>query len=125
MSDRRNVLTPEALSMMDAIARTGSFAGAARELGAAIIVNPFDHDQMTQALHRALTMTLAERQHHWRAMMAVLRDNSIDHWVERYLAALRSAPQDAGPPGRRHILLTPRPAAAAATSPGFTGRSPA
>ena len=33
MTDSRNVLTPEALSMMDVIARTGSFAAAARELG--------------------------------------------------------------------------------------------
>jgi len=33
MSDARNVLTPDALAMMDAIARTGSFAAAARELG--------------------------------------------------------------------------------------------
>ncbi|MGA0609157.1 LysR family transcriptional regulator [Caldimonas sp. KR1-144] len=31
--DRRNVLTPEALTMMDVIARSGSFAAAARELG--------------------------------------------------------------------------------------------
>ena len=30
---RRNALTPEALQMMDIIARTGSFAAAARELG--------------------------------------------------------------------------------------------
>jgi DNA-binding transcriptional LysR family regulator len=33
MPTTRNVLTPEALAMMDAIARTGSFAAAARELG--------------------------------------------------------------------------------------------
>jgi len=33
MSDSRNVLTPDALTMMDVIARTGSFAAAARELG--------------------------------------------------------------------------------------------
>ena len=33
MPDSRNVLTPDALTMMDAIARTGSFAAAARELG--------------------------------------------------------------------------------------------
>jgi len=32
-SPRRNALTPEALTMMDIIARTGSFAAAARELG--------------------------------------------------------------------------------------------
>jgi len=33
MNDRRQALTPEALTMMDTIARTGSFAAAARELG--------------------------------------------------------------------------------------------
>ncbi len=33
MTDSRSVLTPDALGMMDAIARTGSFAAAARELG--------------------------------------------------------------------------------------------
>ncbi|HEY9239678.1 MAG TPA: LysR substrate-binding domain-containing protein, partial [Burkholderiaceae bacterium] len=33
MPDSRNVLTPDALTMMDVIARTGSFAAAARELG--------------------------------------------------------------------------------------------
>ena len=33
MTDARNVLTPDALTMMDVIARTGSFAAAARELG--------------------------------------------------------------------------------------------
>ena len=33
MPDRRQALTPDALAMMDTIARTGSFAAAARELG--------------------------------------------------------------------------------------------
>ena len=33
MADRRSALTPDALAMMDVIARTGSFAAAARELG--------------------------------------------------------------------------------------------
>ena len=33
MTERRNALTPDALAMMDTIARSGSFAAAARELG--------------------------------------------------------------------------------------------
>ena len=33
MTERRQALTPDALAMMDTIARTGSFAAAARELG--------------------------------------------------------------------------------------------
>ena len=33
MPDRLHALTPDALAMIDAIARSGSFAAAARELG--------------------------------------------------------------------------------------------
>ncbi|HOV20964.1 MAG TPA: LysR family transcriptional regulator, partial [Ottowia sp.] len=33
MADSADVLTPEAFRLLHAIARTGSFAGAARELG--------------------------------------------------------------------------------------------
>jgi DNA-binding transcriptional LysR family regulator len=50
MSDRRNVLTPEALSMMDAIARTGSFAAAARELGKVPSALTYNVRQLEDAL---------------------------------------------------------------------------
>lgn len=50
MSDRRNVLTPEALSMMDTIARTGSFAAAARELGKVPSALTYNVRQLEDAL---------------------------------------------------------------------------
>ena len=50
MSERRNVLTPEALSMMDAIARTGSFAAAARELGKVPSALTYNVRQLEDAL---------------------------------------------------------------------------
>lgn len=37
------------------------FAGAANELTSALIVNPYDRDDVAAALNRALTMPLAER----------------------------------------------------------------
>ena len=37
------------------------FAGAANELTSALIVNPYDRDDVANALNRALTMPLAER----------------------------------------------------------------
>ncbi|MEO9189467.1 MAG: trehalose-6-phosphate synthase, partial [Acetobacteraceae bacterium] len=42
------------------------FAGAADEMTDALIVNPFDADEIAEAMHRALTMSLEERQgrHH-------------------------------------------------------------
>jgi DNA-binding transcriptional LysR family regulator len=50
MSDRRNALTPDALAMMDAIARTGSFAGAARELGKVPSALTYSVRQLEEAL---------------------------------------------------------------------------
>src|ERR1043165_2749507 len=46
----RNVLTPEALTMMDAIARSGSFAAAARELGKVPSALTYNVRQLEDAL---------------------------------------------------------------------------
>lgn len=50
MPDRRNVLTPEALAMVDTIARTGSFAAAARELGKVPSALTYSVRQLEEAL---------------------------------------------------------------------------
>jgi len=50
MTDRRNVLTPEALAMMDTIARSGSFAAAARELGKVPSALTYSVRQLEEAL---------------------------------------------------------------------------
>src|SRR3546814_8189904 len=44
------------------------FAGAARVLGAALIVNPPDYAGVADALQRALEMPLEERRERWPAM---------------------------------------------------------
>jgi trehalose 6-phosphate synthase len=62
------------------------FAGAASELGAALIVNPYDVDELSATLHAALTMPLDERRSRWSRMMAALRANTIATWKERCLA---------------------------------------
>jgi DNA-binding transcriptional LysR family regulator len=50
MSAARNVLTPEALAMVDTIARTGSFAAAARELGKVPSALTYNVRQLEDAL---------------------------------------------------------------------------
>ena len=64
------------------------FAGAAEELDAALLVNPYDADGVAQALRAALLMPQAERQSRWEAMMEVLRRNDIASWRQRFLAML-------------------------------------
>ena len=49
-TDRRRALTPEALAMVDAIARTGSFAAAARELGKVPSALTYGVRQLEEAL---------------------------------------------------------------------------
>ena len=48
--DSRNALTPDALAMMDIIARTGSFAAAARELGKVPSALTYSVRQLEEAL---------------------------------------------------------------------------
>jgi molybdate transport repressor ModE-like protein len=50
MPQRRHALTPEALAMMDTIARTGSFAAAARELGKVPSALTYSVRQLEEAL---------------------------------------------------------------------------
>ena len=50
MADRLHALTPDALVMMDAIARTGSFAAAARELGKVPSALTYSVRQLEEAL---------------------------------------------------------------------------
>jgi trehalose 6-phosphate synthase len=69
------------------------FAGAAREMEGALIVNPFDVEAMAEALHRALAMPLEERQKRWQEMMEILRRNNIGKWREDFLRALRDETQ--------------------------------
>ena len=56
MPQRRNVLTPEALAMIDAIARTGSFAAAAREAGKVPSARPTEFPAQVASLFHAVPL---------------------------------------------------------------------
>jgi len=65
-----------------------SFAGAARELDAALLVNPHDIDGMARQIATALSMSLEERRERWHAMIAKLRACSVQSWFAGFLRAL-------------------------------------
>lgn len=64
------------------------FAGAARELDSALIVNPYDLDSMASALEVALSMPRDARVERWQAMMEKLRTNDVFHWCRSFLDTL-------------------------------------
>jgi trehalose 6-phosphate synthase len=65
-----------------------AFAGAAKELDAALIVNPHDIDGMAHEIARALTMRLDERRERWQSMIRKLRDAPLQSWFSDFLDAL-------------------------------------
>ena len=65
------------------------FAGAARELDTALIINPFDVDQIADALDRALGMPIEERRARCEAMMSWLQEHDVHAWCDDFLNTLQ------------------------------------
>jgi trehalose 6-phosphate synthase len=65
-----------------------SFAGAAKELDTALLVNPHDIDGMARQISVALTMSLEERRERWQAMVCKLKATSVQSWFSDFLHTL-------------------------------------
>jgi len=64
------------------------FAGAADELKDALIVNPFDADEIADAMHEALSMSLEERLRRYRALHEHVWDTTASNYCTRFLSHL-------------------------------------
>jgi trehalose 6-phosphate synthase len=78
-----------------------TLAGAARELGAALQVNPYDTRSVARAIQTALTMSLSERRQRHRAMLEVIRRNDIHAWHGKFVAALTRVAKETAAASRR------------------------
>jgi trehalose 6-phosphate synthase/phosphatase len=63
-------------------------AGAAIEMGEAILVNPLDASEMATAINQALTMPALEQKHRLSVMRKRLSDYDVLAWVNDYLSQL-------------------------------------
>lgn len=72
----------------DGVLVLSRFTGAARELAAAVQVNPFSADQMADAMYGALQMPFAERRRRMQQLRAVVRENNIYEWGSKILRSL-------------------------------------
>jgi trehalose-6-phosphate synthase len=64
------------------------FTGAARELNDALIVNPYDTEEMAEAIRIALELPAEERQARMRRMRAVVQEHNVYHWAGDLIAEL-------------------------------------
>ena len=64
------------------------FAGAADELTEALIVNPFDADEIADAMHYGLSMSLGERLRRYHALRDRVWDTTASKYCMRFLSYL-------------------------------------
>jgi trehalose-6-phosphate synthase len=62
------------------------FAGAARELAEALIVNPYHVEETADALYRAATMPPAEQRERMSSLRSTVREFNVFRWAGRMLA---------------------------------------
>jgi trehalose 6-phosphate synthase len=93
LRDGMNLVAKEYVAAQDpenpGVLVLSQFAGAARELDAALIVNPYDTAGVAAALDRGLAMDRDERRERHTAMLQVMRRNSLDAWRDRFETDLR------------------------------------
>jgi trehalose 6-phosphate synthase len=95
LRDGMNLVAKEYVASQDpedpGVLVLSKFAGAAEELIEAITVNPYDTDEMAEALHTALTMPVEERRERYQALITRVRKNDVTSWRESFLDALKNA----------------------------------
>lgn len=79
-------------------------AGAARELGEALQVNPNHAREIAEAIGEALAMSPAEQERRNRLMQERIRNYDAAHWVEAFVGALRRTKERQGRLETRHLI---------------------
>jgi trehalose 6-phosphate synthase len=92
LRDGMNLVAKEYLAAQDpedpGVLLLSQFAGAAKELDRALIINPHETDAVAAALERALEMPLDERRERHAPMLAHLLKHDIKRWARSYTSTL-------------------------------------
>ncbi len=72
------------------------FAGASRELESSLIVNPYDTDQVADAIRYSLEMSAEERQSRMHKMRTTVKDANVYAWAASLISELCQIPQEVG-----------------------------
>ncbi len=95
LRDGMNLVAKEYVAAQDAddpgVLVLSRFAGAAAELRAALLVNPYDPESVSAAISRALEMPRAERKSRHQTLFKALLANDITTWGDKFLTALGAA----------------------------------
>ncbi len=94
LRDGMNLVAKEYVASQDpedpGVLVLSTFAGAARQMSAALLVNPYDSEAVAQRLREALYMPREERIERWTALMRTLRGNDLQAWFRSFIAILET-----------------------------------
>lgn len=88
LHDGMNLVAKEFVASRDddqGVLILSSFAGASREMSEALIVNPYDGQEMATALEQALCMPVEEQRERMRLMRQQVREQNVYRWAGRML----------------------------------------
>jgi trehalose 6-phosphate synthase/phosphatase len=80
----------------DGVLVLSEFAGAAAEMGEALLINPFDEERTASSIERALTLDEDERRRRMDQLHSRILHNNVFRWGERFLASLEDAVSERG-----------------------------
>lgn len=72
-------------SIQDGVLILSELAGAASEMGEAILVNPMDEEELSTAIYDALTMSEEDQRQRMSLMQNRLIDYDVNRWVDDFL----------------------------------------
>ena len=81
----------------DGVLILSRFTGASHELRDAVLVNPYDVEDMAAAIYRAVTMDAEDRRSRMSRMRAHVREHNIFGWAGLLLAELARIPREVLP----------------------------
>jgi trehalose 6-phosphate synthase len=94
LRDGMNLVAKEYVAAQDpanpGVLVLSKFAGAARQLGSALLVNPHDIEGLANAISEAFAMPVEERRERWDAMMTALEAAPLQGWFADFVTALRA-----------------------------------
>ncbi len=72
----------------DGVLILSQFAGASRELKDAVIVNPYDIEEMADAIKLALTLDPSEKSERMQRMRSIVKEHNIYRWAGKLIGEL-------------------------------------
>jgi trehalose 6-phosphate synthase len=95
LRDGMNLVAKEFVAAQDpddpGVLILSKFAGAARQLKDAILVNPNSPEEIAEAIKQALVMDKAERIRRWRALADNVQREDVTAWRDAFVGALVGA----------------------------------